>query len=99
LDGAGTGATGLRPPAPDRGAVATDGGVGLAAAASGLGRVAATLDRLDALAAARDSILGLMDYGCQPVGYDSGALQARRRLVAMVTRARARGLAVEAAGA
>lgn len=62
-----------------------------------LERIAATLDRMDALARARDAVLRMVDHSCRPVGYDNGAQQARRRLVAMVTHARARGLALDAA--
>jgi hypothetical protein len=64
-----------------------------------LARIATTLDRLEVLARVRDAALETVDHACRPVGYDNGAQQARRRLVAMVTEARARGLALDAAAA
>lgn len=67
--------------------------------ASRLARVAAARDRLEALGTARDSVLGTVVQVCRPVGYDNGTEEARRRLVGLVTRARARGIALDAATA
>lgn len=55
--------------------------------------------RLDRLEATRDNVLAMVDGACRAVSYDNAAMVARRRLVGMVTEARARGVALEAAAA
>lgn len=60
-------------------------------------RLSLALARLDRLEVARDDVLALVDSGCRAVAYDSGVAAARRRLVRLVTEARARGVALDAA--
>ncbi len=63
----------------------------------GPARLSVALDRLDALEEVRDSVLALVDGSCRAVGYDNGATAARRRLIRLVTEARARSIALDAA--
>lgn len=60
-------------------------------------RLSVAMARLDRLETARDSALAMVDGTCRAVAYENVATAARRRLVALVTEARARGVALDAA--
>lgn len=64
-----------------------------------LSTIARAMERLARLEEAHDEVVGLVEGSCQAVGYDYSATDARRRLVQMVTEARARGIALAAVGA
>ncbi len=63
-----------------------------------LRRLASTASALDRLAAVRDSVLEMVAGQCAVTDYGNGAMEARRRLVATVARARAEGILLASAG-
>jgi hypothetical protein len=60
-------------------------------------RLSLAMARLDRLEEARDDVLAMVDGACQAVAYQNGMTSARRTLVGLVTEARARGVALDAA--
>lgn len=62
-----------------------------------MARLAAAEADLDHLAAVRDAVGARADGFCADVRYDDRATAARRRLIGMVTEARARGIALDVA--
>ena len=63
-----------------------------------MARLAGALTSLDHLAAVRDEAGVRADGTCRDIRYDSEGAVARRRLIAMVAEARARGIALDVAG-
>ncbi len=66
-------------------------------AGAGPAAYSTAMARLDRLEAARDLVMAAVDDACRVVAYDNGATDARRMLVRLVTEARARGVALDAA--
>ncbi len=60
-------------------------------------RLSLAMARLDRLEEARNEVLAMVDGACRVVAYQNGVTSARRTLVGLVTEARARGLALDAA--
>ncbi len=60
-------------------------------------RLSLVMARLDRLERARDDVLSMVDGACRAVAYQNGVTSARRTLVGLVTEARARGVALDAA--